>query len=77
MTDKLIYILINDTQISILSVLTLNLINKQIKTQLESPTNRKTILQNFGDLHNKQPNVPYLPVSKQLLERYMSKEKIK
>ena len=26
------------------------------------PTNKKTLLENFGDLCNKQPNVPSLPV---------------
>ena len=72
MADKLMYVLNEDKQITPLDY---NQRLKRLVTQLNEltnlklvkvpkvvkPTNKKTLLKNFGDQCNKKPNVPSLP----------------
>ena len=71
MSDELMYIPNNKTQNYPFrrtsdgwNIWTLNLMNQPIKfnkSPQSKPTNKNTLLQNFGDFYNKQPIVPFLP----------------
>ena len=76
MADKLKYIPNEDTQNYYFCILgldtQLNEPTYQIKViKVDKPTNKKTLLYNFGDQCNKQPNVPSLPGNNVICNMYV------